>query len=171
MKRLVPALLSACILAAFAGRAAAGTTDGTLITNIAAGTFSGASGVGFRVSYQVTAWVYVQNPAVWIWKTASPTLQAPGGDVVFTACVKNQNAMVSAFNVTVTDALPVGFEFRAAGNTWPAGWVITNANGLAGPWAAGWPAVGQEPAWFLRWTMPVVGPSASGCVEFTARVL
>jgi len=171
MKRLVPAGLLACLLAAFAGRAGAGTVDGTLITNVASGTYSSASRIGFIVSYPVTAYVLVQNPAVWIWKTASPTLQAPGGDVTFTACVKNQSAYVSAFNVTVTDVLPIGFDFRAMSSIWPASWVITNANGLAGPWVAGWPTVGQEPTWFLRWTLPVVGPMASGCVAFTARVL
>ena len=177
MKRLVPAVLVAGFLALCAGGASAATSDGALITNIAAATFQGAGNArGFIVTYSATAWVLVRNPVIMLMKTATPTMQAPGGDVTFRACVRNLSAEVSAFNVTVTDALPSGFEFRAGGTfgaspgLWPNTWVVTNANGMAGPWIAGWPLVGQEPVWFLRWTLPVVGMNSSGCVEFTARV-
>ena len=178
MKRLVPVMFVAAVLALGAGPVCAATSDGALITNVATATFQGAGNpLGFVVSYGVTATVLVQNPRLMLFKTANPTMQAPGGDVTFRACVRNMSADVSAFNITVTDAIPAGFEFQAGGvfganpGIWPNTWVITNANGLAGPWNAGWPTVGQEPAWFMRWTLPVVGQNKSGCVEFTARVL
>lgn len=178
MNRLVPSVLAAGILALTAGGARCATSDGTIITNIASATFQGAGNPrGFVVTYSATATVLVQNPRIMLFKTASPTMQAPGGDVTFRVCVRNMSADVSAFNVTVTDQIPAGFEFQAGGafaanpGIWPNTWVVTNANGVAGPWNAGWPTVGQEPAWFMRWTLPVVGQNSSGCVEFTARVL
>ena len=194
MKRLVPAAivaarprgarlaiampLLAALLAAFAGGASAATTDGTLITNIASATFQGpGNSRGFIMTYCSSAYVLVQNPAIMLFKTANPTMQAPGGDVTFRSCVRNTATDMSAFNVSVTDAIPAGFQFQLGGATgsspgvWPNTWVITNANGLAGPWLANWPGIGQQPAWFMRWTIPVLGPNSSGCVEFNARVL
>jgi len=178
MKRLVLAVFAAVLLALGAGGAHAGTSDGTLITNIAAATFQGAgNATGFKVSYQATAWVLVRNPSVMLMKTATPTMQAPGGDVTFRTCVRNLSAEVSAFNITVTDAIPAGFAFQLGGTVggnpgvWPNTWIITNANGVAGPWLASWPVVGQQSSWFMRWTLPVLGMNASGCVEFAARVL
>lgn len=179
MKRLAPVALVAGLLALCAGGAsAAATSDGALITNIASATFQGAGNPrGFVVTYNSTATVLVQNPRIMLSKIATPTMQAPGGDVTFRVCVQNMSADVSAFNVTVTDAIPAGFAFQLGGvfgaspGVWPNTWVITNANGVAGPWLANWPGVGQQPAWFMRWTLPVVGQNKSGCVEFTARVL
>jgi len=177
MKRLVPALFVAGILALGAGRASAATSDGTIITNVIGATFQGAGNpMGFIVSYGATATVLVQNPRIMLFKTANPTIQAPGGDVTFRVCVQNMSADVSAFNITVTDVIPAGFAFQLGGvagsspGVWPNTWVVTNANGVAGPWNAGWPGVGQTPAWYMRWTLPVLGQSKSGCIEFNARV-
>ena len=178
MKRLALTAIVAGILALGAGMSHATTTDGALITNIASASFQGAGNArGFLVTYVATATVLVRNPVIMLSKVATPTMQAPGGDVTFRACVRNMSLEVSAFNVTVTDAIPAGFEFQLGGafgaspGVWPNTWAITNANGVAGPWAAGWPAVGQEAAWFMRWTIPVLGMNASGCIEFNARVL
>lgn len=154
------------------------TADGTLITNVASGTYQSSGAVRFNISYAATAWVLVQNPNIHVWKTVTPTVQAAGGDVVFSVCVKNVSAAVSAFNVTVSDRLPAGFAYRPVGSaaptSWqnaPTAWQITNANSMSGPWNAGWPNQGQTPDWYMRWTLPVVGPLASGCVSYTARVL
>ena len=178
MKRLVPAAVAVVLLALGAGRAVAATSDGALITNIASATFQGVNNPrGFIVTYSATATVLVQNPRIMLFKTATPTMQAPGGDVTFRVCVQNMSADVSAFNITATDVLPAGFDFRLGGafaaspGVWPNTWVVTNSNGAAGPWNAGWPNVGQEPVWFMRWTLPVLGQNKSGCVEYTARVL
>ena len=177
MRKSALSAFVAGILALGAGSARAATTDGSIITNVASATFQGVnSPLAWMVSYGVTATVLVQNPRIMLFKTANPTMQAPGGDVTFRVCVQNMSAAVSAFNVTVTDAIPAGFAFQAGGafaanpGLWPNTWVVTNANGVAGPWNAGWPTVGQTSAWFMRWTLPVVGMNASGCVEFTARV-
>ena len=178
MKRLVPALFVAGILALGAGRAAAATSDGTIITNMIRATYQGAGNAyGFIVTYGATATVLVQNPRIMLFKTANPTMQAPGGDVTFRVCVQNLSADVSAFNITVTDIIPAGFAFQLGGafaaspGVWPNTWVITNSNSMAGPWGAGWPGAGQQPVWFMRWTLPILGQNKSGCVEFNARVL
>ena len=178
MKRLALSAIVVGVLALGAGVAHSATSDGAIITNVIGATYQGAGNLtGFIVTYGATATVLVRNPVIMLSKVATPTMQAPGGDVTFRACVRNMSAEVSAFNVTVTDAIPAGFEFQLGGvvgaspGVWPNTWVITNANGVAGPWNAGWPAVGQEPAWFMRWTIPVLGMNSSGCIEFNARVL
>jgi len=147
------------------------TADGTLITNCAAGTFQSSAGKLWLVSYCATAWVYVQNPNMIIWKTVTPTVQAAGGNVTFTICAKNTSAAVSAFNVTVTDRMPDGMSYQGGYTEWPAAWVDSYNNTANGSGTNGQPAVGALNPLFLKWTMPALGPMASGCVTYAARVL
>jgi uncharacterized repeat protein (TIGR01451 family) len=167
-------LVGLVLAAVAAGPVHAMTADGTLVTNVASGTFQSAGAVKFFITYAATAWVIVANPNIQVWKSVTPTVQAAGGDVVFQICALNTSASTSAFNVTLTGQLPSGMSFQAVSSVWNGGigaWQITNSNSLSGPWAAGWPAVNTVNPLFLRWTMQVVGPLDSACVSYTARVL
>jgi len=150
------------------------TANGTLITNVASGSFQSASGTLWRISYAVTAWVMVQNPAISVWKMVTPSVQAAGGYVTFRVCAKNTSDTTSAFNVTLTDRLPDGMVYQGGYSEW-----ATAGNAIVESWwntatvsgTAGMPGVGQGLPLYLRWTFPTLGPLASGCAEYLARVL
>jgi len=155
-----------------AGRAHALTADGSLMTNTATATFTTISGLRYEVSYLATDTVLICNPLVAYYKTATPTVTAPNGTVVFTLCVVNSSITTSALNLTIEDVLPDNMEYINPSYTeWPAGWQESFAAVQAGPYAAGQPINGQDGRFYLRWSIQIIGPRASGCITYTARVL
>jgi uncharacterized repeat protein (TIGR01451 family) len=157
------------------GAARCATTDGTMITNVASASFQTSGSFRVIVSYAVSAYVLVQNPAIQLVKTSSVTMQASGGDVVFRICVRNTSAAVSSFNVTLTDQLPSNMTYvNPSFANWVVGtgtWTAASAPAIGGPWTNGEPGNGQVPPYFMKWTLSVLGPNASGCVSYTARVM
>ena len=159
-------------------RAEAATADGTLITNVASATYKMTSGTGQTISYGATVTVMVATPSVMLRKVASPTLQASGGTVTFCISYSNSGGRASAFDVTITDAMPDNMKFIAgAGN---ADWGTSDGDGVVyavwstnggGGWTAGTPANAQGGPVLLRWTIDVLSPKASGMVCYTVSVM
>jgi len=170
-------VLAASVLTARGAWAA--TADGVLITNHASATYKMTSGTGQVISYGATVTVMVATPAVMLKKVAGPTMQASGGTVTFCISFSNSGGLASAFDVTITDAMPDNMRFAAGtGNaSWdPAGGVVYwawSTNGGAG-WTMGgtaMPTNGQATPLLLRWQVDVLSPRASGFVCYTASVL
>ncbi len=184
MRKWVVTIGGLCLMLTL-GRAAPATTatDGTLITNVASGSYQSAAGVQFWISYAVTAWVLVSNPCVAMTKIATPTAQSSGGNVTFQLCVMNCSASSSSFNVIVTDQLPAWMAMNAGGavlgspwtyytTTGSLGWIPTNSSLYSGaPWNANLPANGQAAPWYLRFSLDILGIGKSACVGFVASVL
>ena len=120
--------------------------------------------------------VIVANPVAVLWKTASTTVQAPGGTVTFCVSFDNQSDCASAFNVVITDKVPDNMTFKAIelfNEPWDGRIFPTWGNALAGPWTAGNPPTGQGPigSLYLRWSVPMQGMWCSGIVCYTVTVL
>jgi len=170
-----------CLGLMVAGRSAlAATTDGTLITNAACGSFQSAQGMQFWISYCSTAWVIVSNPCVALNKRATPTVQSSGGTVTFELVAINCSCTTSSFNIIITDRLPDNMAYVGLGTphyTWyglPApnpSWYQSSANTYAGPYGAALPGPGQLPPYFLRFSLDWIGPCKSAAVAFIATVL
>ena len=146
---------------------------GTLLTNSASATYSAGS-QGTSVTYSATAKILIANPDVYLWKDVNPTYvsASAGGVVTFLICFSNGGAN-TAFNVTVTDKLPLNTYWGTAacgggpgyfnGTTYAKTGSIPDGNisfawatALGGPWAAGCPSTqpaGGSSAYFLRWTV------------------
>lgn len=176
MRRLVGILLLGVLAA---GRASAMTTDGSLLTNLASGTYKITSGTGQLISYGASAMVIVMTPATVIGKVASPTMMTSGGTVTFCITFSNASAWASAMNVVITDVLPDNMKYVAGGEVY---YGITGgstvypawATSAAGPWTQTTPNTGQtSPAGtlYLKWTVDVTGPKQSGQVCYKATVL
>jgi len=181
MRKWVLATIGCLSLAAVGRPVSAATTDGTLITNVACGTFQSASGMGFSISYCCTANVFVTNPCVALQKRATPTVQSSGGVVTFELVAINCSCNSSAFNIMVTDRLPDNMAFYAGPvNAW------NGTTGAPGPtpistpykspdnasWSANWPAAaGQVAPYWLRWQLEFLGPCESSAISFQATVL
>jgi len=174
------AVIAGCICLVMVGRRAWGmTTDGTLITNVASGSFQSAGGVPYWISYSVTATVLVSNPSVSLIKTATPTVQSSGGTVAFRLWVVNTSASSSAFNIIITDRLPDNMAYVGPLNPagWPSAsvplptWTPSNCSVYAGPYNANMPGVGQAAPYYLRFSLDFLGPNRSAYVEFIATVL
>lgn len=174
MRRLLAVVVAGMGLLGGVREAAAGTADGTLITNVACATFSTASLSGYAVSYCATATVIIQNPCVSLIKTPDVTIQAAGGTVTYTLWVVNCSPVTSAFNVTVTDKLPDNTTFDAArgnwgglsGGTW---YPSSSSNGTA--WPGTYPNAGQGTTYYLRFIMDTLGPSKSAFIKFSVAIL
>ena len=174
------AVIAGCICLVMVGRRAWGmTTDGTLITNVASGSFQSAGGIAFWISYSVTATVLVSNPSVSLIKTATPTVQSSGGTVTFRLWVVNTSQSSSAFNIIITDRLPDYMAYvgplnptvwRGNGLPLPL-WTMSNSPTNGPGWNANMPGVGQAAPYYLRFALDFLGPSYSAYVEFIATVL
>jgi uncharacterized repeat protein (TIGR01451 family) len=183
MRKWVLATIGCLSLAAGGRYASAATTDGTLITNVACGTFQSAAGMGFAISYCCTANVIVSNPCVALQKRATPTVQSSGGVVTFELIAINCSCSSSAFNIMVTDRLPdnVAF-FSGPVNAWngtsgapgpnPISTPYKSPDGLGTTYTANWPAAaGQVAPYWLRWQLEFLGPCESSAISFLATVL
>jgi len=76
--------------------------------------------------------------------------------------------------VTLTDQLPSNMTYVQPWTNWVNGtgtWTASYSTVVGGPYTAGDAPNGQAPPFFLRWTLNVLGPSKSGCVNYTARVM
>ena len=149
------------------------TTDGTMITNVATSTYSTTSGMGWVVSYSVTALAWVANPCMSLQKTATPASQASGNSVTYTIWVINCSCTSSAFNVTVTDRLPDNAGFGASGVDWNGGsggtWYRTySSDGVAWVGAA---SAGQTAPFYLRFALNLLGPCKSAMEAYSVTVL
>lgn len=179
------------VVALAAGEAAAFLNSGTLLTNAATATYT-AGGAGGGVTFSAMMRVLVANPALFAWKSCTPSVvSSMGGLVTCTLCFSNGGAN-TAFNVTLNDKLPNGsgmwWRGYAAvtdpGGCAPVGttgfWVGAGAskwdsysmNGGAS-WTAGAPATGQQaPAGglMLRWRVNSLGIGVSGAITFLMSV-
>ncbi|MEK7767998.1 MAG: hypothetical protein AAB368_17335 [bacterium] len=173
-------LSAALILCAlWAREAAAFLQTGTLLTNSASATYSAGS-QGTSVTYSATAKILIANPDVYLWKDANPTyVGTTGGIVTFLICFSNGGAN-TAFNVTITDALPPNTYWYDAtctapnyvqtGNVTVAGTITrAYAQNIAGPWVVGCPP-NTSPMYFLRWTVSRIDIGKSECITFAASV-
>ena len=171
-----------------AGPAPAMTTDGTLITNVAAASYWSADGAKYVLSYNTTANVLVVSPVINLVKRASPTMQCSGGTVTFCIYAINSSAFSSAFNVVVEDWLPLdsvyqngmsfiigsrtvwnpqavtitpGFSFYTVGPGWRTWYTPIDADGDPD-------ALGQ---YYIKWAISAIGPGKSVMLCYKALVL
>jgi len=158
-----------------AGVARGMTTDGTMITNVATSTYSTTSGMGFTVSYSVTALAWVANPCLGLQKVGLPVMQSSGNTVTYTIWVVNCSCTSSAFNVTVTDRLPDNVAYDAWRGAWNGGsggtWTASYSPNNASPWTAGNPSAGQTSPFYLRFALNLLGPCASAMETYSVTVL
>jgi len=169
---------SLCLLAAGRGAWAA-TTDGTLITNAACGSFQSASGMPFWISYCATATVIVSNPCVSLTKRANPTVQSSGGTVTFDLAAINCSCTTSSFNIVITDRLPDNMAYVGGttglapwyGDAANSFWYYSNSQTYGGLYANNLPSVGVAAPYFLRFSLNLLGPCKSAGVSFIATVL
>jgi uncharacterized repeat protein (TIGR01451 family) len=162
------------------GEASAFLQTGTLLTNSASATYSAGS-QGTSVTYSATAKILIANPDVYLWKDANPTyVSTSGGIVTFLICFSNGGAN-TAFNVTITDALPPNTYWYDPTCTAP-NYVVTGtiplanitrtyATTLAG--LAGAPSTcppNNFAGYFLRWTVSRIDIGKSACITFAASV-
>lgn len=157
------------------GGAAMGmTTDGTMITNVASSTYGTTSGIGFNVTYSVTALTWVANPCLQLQKTGMPVSQASGNLVTYTIWVVNCSCTGSAFNLSITDRLPDNVGFGAGGSAWNGGsggtWFPANGSDNV-TWGAGLPGAGQVAPYYLRFSLNLLGPCKSAMESYTVTVL
>ncbi len=157
-----------------AGAAAGMTTDGTMITNVASSTYGSTSGMGFTVTYCVTALTWVANPCLGLQKTGYPVSQASGNSVTYTIWVVNCSCTGSAFNVSITDRLPDNVGFGAAGAAWNGGsggtwYPASGADNVN--WTVGTPSAGQTAPYYLRFSLNLLGPCKSAMESYTVTVL
>lgn len=176
MRKWVLATIGCLSLVAGGRTASAATTDGTLITNVACGTFLSSAGMGFAISYCCTATVLVSNPCVALQKRATPTVQSSGGTVTFELIAINCSNSSSAFNIMVTDRLPDNMAYVTSANpAWysgtggPINSAFRSADNVS--WSGGWPVLGQVTPYWLRWQLEFLGPGKSGGITFLATVL
>ena len=176
--RLATVAVAALLISLFmSGRASALTMCGSLLTNSVSVTFGSnpAGSVLFNVSYNSSATVLINCPAIIVNKIATPTLQTAGQTVVFRVWVSNTSPYFSAFNVAVIDRLPDNMEWAGVVTAYwtnmPAPvWTEGSAAAYPGPYG-GTPASGQDFPYYMRWTLNQLGPLKSGYVEFQARIL
>jgi len=176
MRKWVLATIGCLSLVAGGRNASAATTDGTLITNVACGTYLSASGMGFAISYCCTANVLVSNPCVALQKRATPTVQSSGGVVTFELIAINCSSSSSAFNVMVTDRLPDNMAYIPSANpTWYGGPIAPINSLFKSPdnlnWSSNWPVAAQGAPYWLRWQLEFLGPGRSASISFQATVL
>jgi len=177
---IAPRLAVAAMALLLAGSANAMTAAcGVVLTNVASATYSinfdRSAGVG--ANNNGTAMVVVANPVALLWKTASTTVQAPGGAVQFCISFDNQSDCTSAFNVVITDRVPDNMRFMSVdlmNDPWDGQIFNTWSTALTGqPWTAGNPPAGQGPVGsvYLRWSLPMQGMWESGIVCYTVTIL
>lgn len=175
MRRLVVAL-GAMLLG---GGAWGMPACGVLLTNVASATYRSQENwgsPGLPVAYNVTVNVLVQTPGVVTRKDATPTIQAPGGTVLFCISFSNASACASAANVVIEDVVPGNMNFaQMLTLNAPEGGVLTGAwsNNGGSSWTAvppgAWPAKGTVNI-ALRWTVDLLGMGKSAYVCYRATI-
>ncbi len=173
------AVVAAGAILMIAGQAQAFLDTGTLLTNSASAVYEAPAGTNNSVSYSATAKILVANPAVYLWKEATPTqvTASAGGLVTFKICFSNGGAN-TAFKLTITDKLPNNTYWWNSHTSW-----YTNLSGSAvttmqpyysptsvnGPWYNPVPMGLGQPL-FMQWVVPEMGVGMSGCITFTVSV-
>jgi len=182
-RRAIAVILMLVAGAICPGRAEAGTTEGTLLTNIATATYSTMQNLEFSVSYNSTARVLVAFPSVQLQKTVSPTFDCPGATVTFCVYAVNTSTLTSAFDVVIKDTFTDTMAYVAGQNNWAGnttGAAIVAYRSIAtafGPWfeqfdfVNGEPPDGQAYPYYLRWAINIIGPGKSALVCFKMRIL
>ena len=170
-------------LALCAGKDATATAlEGALLTNIASASYWKTDGSPRTVTFNATFAVFVKTPNVMMKKTAFPSMQAAGGVVYFCITFSNHSRYTTAFNLVMTDQLPVNMSYvghdPARDHEYVADptAVLTPSFTLDGgaTWTDGaWLTNGQEggPNVRMRWTINELGPGRSGLLCFLAKVL
>ena len=151
---------------------------GVLLTNIAGATYRSQADWGsapMAVEYNVTLNVLVETPNVVTKKLANPTIQAPGGTVMFCISFSNVSACASAANVVIEDVVPDNMNFvQMLTQNDPVGGAISGewSNNGGSTWnpAPAWPAAGTANI-SLRWTVDLLGMGQSAYLCFRATVL
>ena len=176
-EKIFHVLLALAILVVWGGSARAFLETGTLLTNAASATYTGGN-QGTSVTYSATAKILIANPAMFLWKAATPTVVGTsGGLTTYVICFSNGGAN-TAWNVTITDRLPNNTFWDAINSSWVSGSTLTTTHNLSdppvNPWVANEPPAGQgstntTPV-FLRWVAGSVGVGRSGCITFTLSV-
>ncbi len=177
VRRVAAAGVVAVVLALAAGRGAASTACGTLITNVATATMTSGfpDYVAYECSYNASVMVVVLcPPVIKLTKLANTPLCAAGCTVTFSVCIENQVAD-TVWGVTMTDVLPGNMAFvdnflDYNTTTGAAAMVPSSAPALAGPWG-GAATAGQTVPYYMRWVVPSIGPQKSACAVYRARIL
>ena len=179
------AVLALGAMGALVGRAAALTAEGTLLTNVACGTYSSPQATPYEVSYCVTATVVVGYPNLQIRKTAAPTLVCSGETVTYCIVAVNQSRNMSAFNVALRDLMPAFSPYVYINPSYTA-WVsnaattITRGHGKPPPFLPTYtwepigppePPDGQGGAYEVRWNLNELGPTQSVYICFQVLIL
>ena len=163
-------------------RAAAVTAEGTLLTNVATGTYMSPDFTPYEVSYSVTANVLVAFPFLQVRKTSTPSAACSGGTVTFCVFAVNNSLYTSAFNVTLRDLVDSGFApynyINPSYNAWrsdPGNTTITYGYGKGGVsptflWINAEPPAGQEVPLILGWNLDVLGPGQSVHICFSVSI-
>jgi len=173
MRRML-LLIVAGLVVSTARDACAASACGVLLTNVASATYRTTGGAPAVVEYNVTATVLVETPEIFVDKSGTPTLQAPGGIVTFCISFTNLSACGSAANVVVRDEVPSNMAFMSmmfvkgpAGSTPTMEWSSDDSSWNT---VGAWPIAGSTPI-FLRWSFDVVGMGKSGYICWRASVL
>jgi uncharacterized repeat protein (TIGR01451 family) len=185
MRARVSVLAAALMLGAAAPQTAhaAAAACGQIILNTATVTlWSGPiDQIGYALTYNASAQVRVICPVVLIDKRADRAVASAGSTVTFSIWIDNQYVTTdgSVWNVTITDRLPYGMALDNPGmniGNWNVGALANTdvawATSPAGPWTL-WstpPALWTVSPLWLRWRVPRLGPSTSGCVTYRATI-
>ncbi len=180
------AIMAGLLTVGLAGGAGAFLDTGTLLTNSASATYRVGTQAS-SVSYSATAKILVANPAVFLWKEATPTCvsASAGGTIEFTVCFSNGGAN-TAWNITIKDKLPHATLAGWVAGSYSGWWVdltgtkqsnptmgYNTAGSLNGPWVSvppnAEPANGQDNL-VLLWWIPSLGIGKSGCVTFKVSI-
>ena len=88
-EKLSHVVLALAVLVVWGGPARAFLETGTLLTNAASATYTGGD-QGTSVTYSATAKILVANPAMFLWKAATPTVVGTsGGFATYVICFSN----------------------------------------------------------------------------------
>jgi len=183
----IAAALAITVLGTVIGPRLAGATtaDGSIITNVACATLNSVlfvpesgwnnweSGGGIRAC-ATSSELMVQSPNIRLSKTCNPTTSAVGGTVTCTMCVENTNAFMEAYNVRITDKIPVNMGWigsRPNPDEWGGPWTY-EVSTTGAVWVAGDPPAGQATPYYLRWTRSAaLWPGTSACIAYTLSIL
>lgn len=157
--------------------------------------------VVYEVSYNATATLVVAcPPSLRMAKYTNYPVASAGTIVTFKICIHNETNN-SVWGVTITDALPRNMVWEGWDGNWTGtyangadgdfytpgtgvladrpvdletggtfDYMASDASEIAAM-APGPPPPGQVGPYYLRWTIPHVGPESSACVTYQARVL
>jgi hypothetical protein len=177
-------LLMGGVFMVLSSRAMATTADGTLITNVATGTYGSVGTLGFfgadyAISYGATVTVLVATPSIALLKTSQPSIECSGGTITFCIWAVNTSTLTSAFNVYVQDRYPPLVGYVVGQQTWAAGTagatIFTNWGNGPGQRFPGEPPAGMDASlaagYYLRWAISMIGPGKSALMCYKAQLL